>query len=72
MPEARRLYGYKHRFVTLNVEASAALEGLAKFYPKEQRASSKRILGWEPDTARRWLKRVGSGEDTAGTDDKRM
>ena len=61
VPEARRLYGYRQRFITLNVEASAALKGLAKFYSKEGPVSFRfrRILGWEPDTARRWLKRVG-------------
>jgi hypothetical protein len=52
----RLLVGYKGRTVVLGAEAVAALEALLELRPKLH--GGQRVLGWQPATARRWLKEV--------------
>lgn len=52
----RLMVGYKGRTVVLGAEAVAALETLLELRPKLH--GGQRVLGWQPATARRWLKEV--------------
>ena len=49
----RLIVRYKGRCLKYGVEVVAALEGLPP-----QRYGGQRLLGWQPDTARAWLRRV--------------
>lgn len=63
--ERRFLLGYYKRFVTLGAEAVYALEQLSTLTPKAKRQRMARIIGWNADTARRWLKKPRQRTDTA-------
>ncbi len=52
----RLLVGYKGRTVVFGAEAVAGIEVLLELRPKLH--GGQRVLGWQPATARRWLKQV--------------
>lgn len=54
-----RLFGYKKRSVKLGAKAVAACVALANATPASHLKSWSWLLGWNADTARRHLKRVG-------------
>lgn len=47
------IVGYRGRYLKFEVEVVTALEGLPP-----QRYGGQRLLGWRPETARAWLKRL--------------
>ncbi len=55
----RRLFGYKKRSVKLGAKAVAAYVALTDATPASHLKSWSWLLGWNADTARRHLKRVG-------------
>ncbi|CAA9582593.1 MAG: hypothetical protein AVDCRST_MAG86-3016 [uncultured Truepera sp.] len=56
----RLIVGYRGRCLKFGVEVVAALEGLPP-----PRYGGQRLLGWQPDAARRWLRRVKQIDETA-------
>ena len=52
----RLLVGYRGRCLRFGVEVVAPLEALLALRP--QRYDGQRVLGWQPETARRWLKQA--------------
>ena len=63
--KARFLFGYKQRKVHFGVPAVGAFENFLRLHKKEP-PNYARVLGWNPDTARRWLKRVEVAAKTDG------
>ena len=63
----RTVLGYRQRLIRLGAPAVEALTQLLKAQPEPDLKSPKRMLGWNPDTARRWLKQVQSVEIEANT-----
>lgn len=53
----RFLLGYGKRYVTLSARAVMAFEGLESVQPR-RKGYVQRVLAWNADTARRWVKRV--------------
>jgi integrase len=62
--KGRLLYGYRKRFITLGVPAVRAIEQLLKVQPHVKPEGCKWMLGWNADTARRWLNKVSTSEDS--------
>ena len=60
--ESRFLIGYKKRSIQFGVVAVMAFERLLSLSSTKLEGSFQRVLGWNADTARRWLKRVRSDE----------
>ena len=60
----RLLYGYKKRFVTLGAPAVRAFEQLLKVQPHVKPEGVRWMLGWNADTARRWLNKLTAAEDS--------
>lgn len=56
--ERRELVRYHRERIEVSADAIGALERLWAALPKEGRSRNRRIFGWSPDTARRWLKRI--------------
>jgi len=54
----RELTRYHRQRIEIHVEAIRALEALWKVSTKARQSIGCRVLGWSPDTARRWLKVV--------------
>ena len=59
--KARFVLGYKQRKVHFGVPAALAFERFLRLHKKEP-PNYARVLGWMPDTARRWLKRVEAAD----------
>ena len=55
--KARFVLGYKQRKVHFGVPAALAFERFLRLHKKEP-PNYARVLGWNPDTARRWLKQI--------------
>ena len=58
---ARFVLGYKERKVQFGVPAALAFERFLRLHKKEP-PNYARVLGWTPNTVRRWLKRVGAAD----------
>ena len=59
--KARFVLGYKQRKVQFGVPAALAFERFLRIHKKEP-PNYARVLGWTPDTARRWLRRVEAAD----------
>ena len=55
--KARFLLGYKQRKIHFGVPAAPAFKKFLRLHKKEP-PNYVRVIGWTPDTARRWLRRV--------------
>lgn len=56
--ERRVLTRYHLKRIEIHAEAIGALKELWKVSTKARQSSACRVLGWSPDTARRWLKTI--------------
>lgn len=54
--EDRLIVGYRGRVLKYGVVVVTALDTLGALRPRQY--GGQRLLGWEPDTARRWLKQL--------------
>lgn len=62
--KSRFVFGYKKRFVKLGVPAVRAFEQLLMVQPHVDPKGLRWMLGWNADTARRWLNEVTYPEDS--------
>ena len=63
--KSRALLGYRQRRVHFGVPAALAFEQFLRLHKKEP-PNYARVLGWNPDTARQWLKRAGENGTVKG------
>jgi hypothetical protein len=57
----RYVVGYHKRLYTIHAHAAEVLSELWAILPRSLRSRDRRVLCWNPDTARRWLRQVCSG-----------
>jgi hypothetical protein len=61
--KGRLLYGYSKRCVTFGVPVIRAFEQLLEVQRNVKPEGARWVLGWNADTARRWLNKVTAPED---------